>query len=223
MNLLLVSEIAPASYLPDFGPAFRAHMAKKANPKVYEASLAAWGLLSKGFERMGLHLPEITFEAGGKPTISDFGLQISDLSLFKSNFGLYFDDKANILSNFSLYFSLSHSESIAAALISTHPCGVDVEMVRSEVSDRLYDRCMHPAELALGMDFFQAWTRKECIAKLDGSGMPGHPDHINSADAQYSNWHTQLLQDENGRSYVLSALCMNAEPVRYEYIKRENL
>lgn len=205
MNLLLCREIASINTpidaaidaainaaidaaLPDFGAAFRSHMAGKRNKRLYQSSLAAWSLLAEGMRMLGLPLYEVRFEAGGKPVFAEA----------------------------ELHFSLSHSQGYAAALISTAACGVDVECVRCEVSERLADRCMHPAEIAAGLDFFTAWTRKECIAKLDGTGMPAKPSQVDSTDARYQHWFTHCINDACGHGYVLTALCQNEEPIEYE-------
>lgn len=193
MNLLLCREIASISasinaILPDFGAAFRAHMADKHNQKLYQSSLAAWSLLAEGLRMLGLPLYEVCFEAGGKPVFAEG----------------------------ELHFSLSHSQGYAAALISTSACGVDVECMRSEVSKRLAERCMHPAEIAAGLDFFTVWTRKECIAKLDGTGLPAKPNQMDSTDVCYHNWFTRCINDACGHEYVLTALCQNEEQIEYK-------
>lgn len=221
MNLLLYREIGSIqSDLPDFGPAFQAHMAGKRNQKVYQSSLTAWNLLAEGLKLLSLPLPKVYFKENGKPAFADFGLHKTDFSLFGTNYGLFLTDfslkcgkNTSSTSDFRLFFSLSHSQAYASALISAAPCGVDVECVRVDISDKLYHRCMHPSEIAAGLDFFSAWTRKECIAKLDGSGMPAKPSRLDSTDNRYHNWFTQRITDASRREYVLTALCQNHEPI----------
>ena len=159
MSLLLYGEIRPIEAVPDFGEALCEHLRAKTNPAVHAASIAAWSLLAGGLRILGLEeLPEVHFEPNGKP---------------------YFV-------NSSLYFSLSHSGRFAAALISEEPCGVDVEQVRPEVAERLRERCLSDGERARGCDFFEIWTEKECIAKLDGSGMRSHPSEIDTLDPRWN-------------------------------------
>lgn len=167
-------EIAPGNAVPDFGSTFRKRLAEKRNPEVYDASLAAWTLLAELLAEMNNSLPEVKYTAAGKP---------------------YFIDSP-------LHFSISHSGKLAAAMVSDLPCGIDLEMLRPKVSEKLFARCMHPAEADAGLDFFTVWTRKECIAKLTGCGMPGRPNTVNTLE--YNGWHSENIRDKEGRSYVLS-------------------
>lgn len=185
MSLLLYGEIRPMETIPDFGAALHEHLRAKTNPAVHAASIAAWSLLAGGLRILGLEeLPEVHFEPNGKP---------------------YFV-------NSSLYFSLSHSGRFAAALISEEPCGVDVEQVRPEVAERLRERCLSDGERARGCDFFELWTKKECIAKLDGSGMRSHPSEIETLDPRWNgHFFTTRVRDSAGQAYALSALCGDIE------------
>ena len=185
MSLLLCGEIRPMETTPDFGPALHEHLRAKTNPAVHAASIAAWSLLAGGLRILGLEeLPEVHFEPNGKP-------------YFVNSF---------------LYFSLSHSGRFAAALISEEPCGVDVEQVRPEVAERLRERCLSDGERARGCDFFEIWTEKECIAKLDGSGMRSHPSEIDTLDPRWNGrFFTTRIHDSAGQAYALSALCGEIE------------
>ena len=185
MSLLLYGEIRPIEAVPDFGEALCEHLRAKTNPAVHAASVAAWSLLAGGLRILGLEeLPEVHFEPNGKP---------------------YFV-------NSPLHFSLSHSGRFAAALISEEPCGVDIEQVRPEVAERLRGRCLSDGERARGCDFFEIWTEKECIAKLDGSGMRSNPSEVDTLDARWSQrFFTTRVRDGLGQEYVLSALCGDIE------------
>ena len=185
MSLLLCGEIRPMETIPDFGAALHEHLRKKTNPAVHAASLAAWSLLAEGLRMLGMEvLPEVRFEPGGKPRFIDS----------------------------PLHFSLSHSGNLAAVLISEEPCGVDVEQLRPEVAARLHERCMSDAERARDCDFFEHWTKKECIAKLDGRGLPSHPSEIDTLDPRwYGRFFTTRVRDSSGQEYALSALCKDAE------------
>ena len=186
MNLLLVREIIPDMQAPDFGAAFMRHMESKTNPAVRSASTNAWALLAEGLNRMKLPLPEVGFSETGKP----------------------------FFRNSPLHFSLSHSGQYAAVLIAGSPCGVDIEQVR-EIRDGLIARCMHPEEIAAGMDFVEAWTKKECIAKLDGVGMRSRPNAVNSLE--YAGWFTKRMTDCEGGKYQLSAFCANEEEIQCKF------
>lgn len=185
MSLLLYGEIRPIEAIPDFGPALCEHLRAKTNPAVHAASIAAWSLLAGGLRRLGMKaLPEVRFDPSGKPCFA----------------------------NIPLHFSLSHSAKLAAALISDAPCGVDSELVRPEVAERLRERCLSDGERARGCDFFELWTKKECIAKLDGSGMRSHPSEIDTLDPRWnSHFFTTRVRDSAGQAYALSALCGDIE------------
>ena len=185
MSLLLCGEIRPMETVPDFGAALYEHLRGKSNPAVHASSVAAWSLLAGGLRTLGVEaLPEVRFGRNGKP---------------------YFV-------NSPLHFSLSHSGNLAAVLISDAPCGVDVEQLRPEVAARLRERCLSNAERARSCDFFEIWTKKECIAKLDGSGMRNHPGEIDTLEPRWSHrFFTTRVRDSLGQEYVLSALCGDAE------------
>ena len=185
MSLLLCGEIRPIETAPDFGPALDGHLRKKTNPTVRTSSVAAWSLLADGLRMLGLEeLPEVRFGANGKPCFA----------------------------NSPLHFSLSHSGNLAAALISDKPCGVDVEQVRPEVAERLRERCLSDVERAQGCDFFEIWTKKECIAKLDGRGMAAYPCEVDTLDGRWLHrFFTTRVRDSLGQEYALSALCGDAE------------
>ena len=185
MSLLLYGGIRPIKAVPDFGPALCEHLRAKTNPAVHAASIAAWSLLAEGLRMLGLEeLPEVRFDPSGKPRFIDS----------------------------SLHFSLSHSGRFAAVLISEEPCGVDIELVRPEVAERLRERCLSDGERARGCDFFELWTKKECIAKLDGSGMRGHPSEIDTLDIRWNGrFFTTRIRDSAGQAYALSALCGDIE------------
>lgn len=181
MNLLLISQLRDDLDPPLFGGDFAAHLAGKRNPAVRRASLCAWSLLASGLQRLGCtELPAVRFGLQGKPEFTDSPLQ----------------------------FSLAHSGDLAVALLSDALCAVDVERVRSDVSNRLRERCLSVQELQLGLDFFDCWTKKECIGKLDGGGIDARPSRIDTLDARWAGrFHCRRLCDSRGGAYALAALC----------------
>lgn len=179
MMRVIWREIAPAEELPGFGAAFLKRMEQKTHPQLRAASLAAWSLLARELRALDRALPEVAYTANGKPYLRDC----------------------------ELHFSLAHSGRIAAVMLADAPCGIDVELLRPDMEERLRARCMHPAERAAGLDFFEVWTRKECIAKLTGRGLPSRPSRINSLPCPFLP--TQRPTDSMGGKYVLSALCGN--------------
>ena len=196
MNLLLISEIRDGLTPPEFGGDFAAHIAQKNNPAVRRASLTAWNLLAAGLRQMGFDtFPAVRFGARGKPAFNDS----------------------------RIHFSLAHSGNLAAALLSDRPCGVDVERVRPEVSKRLRERCLSAREQEQ-LGFFECWTKKECIGKLDGRGIDAHPAHIDTLDAQWQGrFFARRVADSAGKEYALAALCEGAEKLTLQRIEPEAL
>ena len=195
MNLLLIAEVSEGLSVPDFGSEFKDHMSTKHHPSVRNASCTAWRLLALALEKNGINeLPTVRFKETGKPFFADS----------------------------PLHFSLSHSGKLAAVLLSDTPCAVDIEMVKNDVGNKLMDRCMNEAEKASGCDFFDCWTKKECLGKLSGKGLPARPAAMDSLDPAYTD-HFRLyrLTDTSGREYRLCALCMNHEKLHIQKIGPE--
>jgi len=157
--------------------------------------MTAWSLLAAALHRAGIReLPTAAFTASGKP---------------------YFE-------NSPLHFSISHSGNLAAALLSDSPCAVDLEQCRSEIQDRLYKRCLSPEEQTSNCDFFECWTKKECIGKLDGTGISAHPAQTSSLDSRYAEcFHTRKLTDVQGSTYVLTTLCTDKAKPHIQKIEPE--
>lgn len=184
MMQLYWCELADGFPLPDFGAEFCAHIEQKKHPEGLRRSRAAWRLLEIALRERGLaSLPEVRFSETGKP----------------------------LFANMPLHFSLSHSDNLAAVILSDAPCAVDIERIQDAIGEKLYERCMHPEETESGCSFFEAWTKKECIAKLDGDGIPAQPKVLNTLDAQYTGrFFSREIVDSAGNKYVLSALCEDA-------------
>lgn len=197
MNLLLFGEVAEGGSLPAFGPEFEKHMEEKRHPGVHAASETAWNLLEAALRETGIaELPQVHFGETGKPVFADS----------------------------PLYFSLSHSGSLACALLSDAPCAVDVEIIKPDVQAKLIGRCLNEQEKALGCDFFETWTKKECMGKLSGKGLPARPSEMDSLNPEYADhFHLQKLADADGAEYVLCALCMNEEKLQIQKIRPEVL
>ena len=187
MNLLLIREIQGALDVPPFRGEFADHIERKQNPDARRASLTAWCLLASEMRRQGWKdaLPEVRFTPQGKPEFVDSPVR----------------------------FSLSHSRGIAAALISDSLCGVDVEYIRPDVSERMRERCLSEAERAQNANFFDCWTKKECIGKLTGMGINAHPGNINTMDERWqSAFFSDRITDSAGGEYAIAALCLGDDP-----------
>lgn len=197
MSRLLVADVRPGVPIAQWGEEICAHLARKAHPQLLAASRTAWALLSYGLKELGFaSLPDVRFGAQGKPE-------------FDQGFP---------------FFSISHSGALAAVLISGESCGVDIEQLRPEVSARLYARCLTAQERKQDLEFFECWTKKECIGKMRGDGIGTHPQRLDTLD---STWADQFrcfhLSDASGQEYVLSALCKDAFALNYTKIAPEAL
>lgn len=180
MNLLLYGEIRHDLPSPEFGGAFSEHIKSKHDPGACAASLSAWHLLAGLLQALGIgKLPKLAFTETGKP---------------------YFTDS-------DLHFSLSHSGNIAAALLSSRPCGLDIELRREETARRLYARVLSPAEQDANADFFEIWTKKEAAGKLSGCGIGALPCNMDLAPLARLNWIQTEIFDSAGQRYSLSAVC----------------
>ena len=179
MNRLYLAEIASGLSAPEFpGEAFAAHISRPLHPRVLAERLTVWNLLARAVREAGaVPLPEVAFEGYGKPVFTDS----------------------------PLHFSLSHSGKFAAVLLSDAPCGVDVELAREPVEERLARRVLTERERAAGLDFYDVWTRKECVGKLDGRGLRALETEI--SDFAGMNWLTTDVFDSEGQKYRLAALC----------------
>lgn len=197
MNLLLICEIAPALPLPAFGGEAARHLNEKKHPQLRNASHTAWNLLAYGLRQLGRDtLPEVRFETGGRP---------------------YFPHDP-------LHFSLSHSSQMAAALLSPSACAVDIEAVRPELAQRLRARCLSPKEHQQNSDFFDCWTKKECISKLNGAGLTAHPASIDTLAPEFAScFFLHRITDSCAQEYAIAALCMNEAPPQIEKIVPEKL
>ena len=75
------------------------------------------------------------------------------------------------------FFSLSHSGDKVVFLLSPLPCGIDIE-TRSKILPGLKDYAFSKEEASAfksNQDVLFAWTRKEALAKAEGSGFSATP------------------------------------------------
>ena len=114
-------------------------------------------------------------------------------------------------------FNLSHSDGIAACIVSEHECGIDCEKVR-EYRPNVVRRVFSPAEQELleaapecerDLLFFRLWTLKEAFVKAVGRGISypmssvefNFSDGVISCSEQARRFRQYILQ---GGKYVVS-------------------
>ncbi len=107
-------------------------------------------------EAAGAEMPEILVEKGGKP---------------------YF-------ANSPWYFSISHTKGHVFVALEKHPVGLDAEELCRQVSPRLAEKILSPAEFQqyqAASDKNRAlltfWVLKEAQGKLTGQGVRPWPNH----------------------------------------------
>lgn len=97
---------------------------------------------------------------------------------------LYDDFGKPYLEGVNKHISVSHSELWCAAMISDHPCGVDVQ-VYSDTVRRIADRFLTPGDLQMAEQtdnplhhLHLLWGAKECMYKAYGKKKLGFREHI---------------------------------------------
>lgn len=189
--MLLIAEIKDGLSALDFGVAYRKHMADKHHEGHRNASICAWSLLAMALRKMGVsRLPEVAFLENGKP--------------------VFCEEK--------LHFSLTHSANLAAALLSWNNCAVDLEKIEVKVENALKARCMHPNEIVAGMNFFECWTKKECLGKLSGRGIGARPCETDLC-AQNLPFVCKTVCDSRGERYCLSAVTDDGEAAELHWVE----
>ncbi len=89
----------------------------------------------------------------------------------------YFKDSA-------LHFSISHTKGHVFCALSERPIGIDAEEPERDISLKLAQKILSPAELAQyeaaedkRLALLTFWVLKEAQAKCDGTGLQGYPNH----------------------------------------------
>ncbi|MBO6015968.1 MAG: 4'-phosphopantetheinyl transferase superfamily protein [Lachnospiraceae bacterium] len=155
----LKDERAFAYYYSLVHPIRAAKVDRMRNPKDKELSLLAGLLLREGILRNGIDYANLRIAYGtyGKPEMENAGGNI--------------------------HFNLSHSGSLAMAVLDKKAVGCDVEMVSKSEEElmRIAARFFHPQEHKVLCDvpdhstrkewFYRIWTMKESVLKACGLGM----------------------------------------------------
>jgi 4'-phosphopantetheinyl transferase len=128
------------------------------------------------------------------------------------------------------HISLSHATGLAAAMVATAPCGVDIELPRrADITAvaRRYFAVAEQAWLATLPEaarpdaFFRLWTLKEAAAKAMGAGLAGHLDRLAfrlDAEGPHPDFDAPplaLWQSATGPAWLAAAV-VTAGPVRWD-------
>ena len=116
------------------------------------------------------------------------------------------------------HFSLSHSDGLCAAVVSSDPIGLDVERIRP-LRPALLPRFCTPEEIALCANdpdsAVKIWTRREARAKENGRGIGQKLASLSDAGV------TSLRHSIGGRDFWLSYTA--GEPAEIVAVKPEEL
>ena len=84
----------------------------------------------------------------------------------------------------NLHFSISHTKRHVFCAISDRPIGIDAEEADRNISLRLSEKILSEAELAQyeaagdkRLTLLTFWVLKEALAKCEGTGLRGYPNH----------------------------------------------
>ncbi len=103
--------------------------------------------------------------------LKEYNLSLKDLT--------YKEDKP-LLPN--IYVSISHKDNYIACVISSNEVGIDIERVKpvpKEISNQFFtpeeQEYIENSNLNLN-SFFELYTIKECLSKIDGRGLKAFPE-----------------------------------------------
>lgn len=121
-----------------------------------------------------------------------------------------------------IFFSLSHTRGRVMVCMGDVPCGCDIQIIRP-VSDSVVAKTCAPEELAV-FDFFELWTLKESLIKLQGRFIP-YREMVFLWDGAEIR---PPLENVRARLYPagthMAALCCVGEPPKAEiYVPAGNL
>ena len=114
-------------------------------------------------------------------------------------------------------FSVSSSGPIAAIAVSGQPVGVDVELLRADVTPAATALCEREqralrtpdAGRSAGEAFLRLWTAKEAVLKAGGQGLADDPSRIDATGLLTADSATVV---GDGRPWVVQLLAWDAPP-----------
>ncbi len=176
--------------LPLVSPARQQKIARLIPPSGKRLSLGAGLLLRRALEDAGLKTENLRFgeEEAGKPFLMDYP---------------------------ELHFNLSHAASRVLCVLSSLPCGCDVEktgrgspaLVRRFYAPEEQQRVFETPPEAFQRVFTEIWVRKESYLKATGEGFTRSPESF----SVYSLPPSVRFYEGPGENDCLSALCLLTE------------
>jgi len=195
MNNNLVKQtkiyIAPTKdflHYNDFPSGISSELKDITSKAVLSQKFAVWGLLSKVFKEF-------------------FNEEFDGSLVYKNQFGKPLYNKQNI------YFSLSHSKDLVGVALSTNSIGFDIEKIDNDrVNDKLLNRVLNSLEIEeFSCDkFFDVWTKKEAIFKLNGNEKSFIPKNVLPDNYNTKTYSISYNNDAYSLSVALS-VCQNVE------------
>lgn len=127
------------------------------------------------------------------------------------------------------HISLSHASGLAAVIVASAPCGVDIERPRLVDVERIAARYFSAQERSWlqqhpetrDADFFRLWTLKEAGVKALGAGLANHLDRLafdlsGSTPEQRGDLEKMALWQQAATDLVLAAAVKTREPVNWQ-------
>lgn len=142
------------------------------------------GLFDYYYKKMPLYRQEkiyrIAHQSGkceslGAGILLELGLD--DVGIPKAARNIVFAEngKPSLSGNYCIFYNLSHSGGKVMCVVTTHPCGCDVQKVKAESGDNIAKRFFTDYEYELCINnpdmFTRLWTLKESYIKTTGQGL----------------------------------------------------
>ena len=118
-----------------------------------------------------------------------------------------------VIKDYDIHFNLAHSSNISVCAVADRAVGVDVES-KFRVSDTVKKRCFTQNEY--DSEFYHIWTRKEAVAKAEGSGISLGFDSFSVLDdiVVIDKTKYRLTSFDAGLNDAYISLCVQSDVVR---------
>ncbi|MBQ7653138.1 MAG: 4'-phosphopantetheinyl transferase superfamily protein [Clostridia bacterium] len=131
---------------------------------------------------------------------------------------------APYLEGSDLSFSLSHKEKLVCFAISPKAVGVDIEKIVEKdsiygIAERYFGE---PIEVGDALAFYTAWTRREALSKLVGTGLN---KELLSTDLSSGEYQTDegmvVFRSWEDEGYLITVACYDDAPEFKKDIKKQ--